>query len=71
MIVDDFNVARTAVLPIETDSPLIVNSDAVLTRPITRQFFESVTWRGQQIAQVFRIIQIKQLASRRTLNIVR
>ena len=71
MIVDDFNVARTAVWPIETDSPLIVNSDAVLTRPITRQFFESVTWRGQQIAQVFRIIQIKQLASRRTLNIVR
>jgi hypothetical protein len=35
MVVDDFNLGRIAVLPVETDSPLIIDADTMLTVPIS------------------------------------
>ena len=42
MVVDDLHIECVTVAPNETDSPLVIDSDAVLTCPITLQFLESV-----------------------------
>jgi hypothetical protein len=57
-------------MPPKTDAPLIIDADTVLAFPVAFQLFELVARRGQQIAQIFSIMQIEQLASRRSLDVM-
>jgi len=42
MIIDDFNELGAAIAPLETDTPLIVDPDAVLTATIALQRFQPI-----------------------------
>lgn len=44
MVVDNFNVMRAIVMPCETDTPLIVDSDAELPLAVTAQGLEAIAW---------------------------
>src|SRR5271155_5337700 len=61
MIIDNFYIERVTVLPSETDAPLVINADAVLTRPIPKQSLEPVPGRHSQIIEGLRIVQLCQL----------
>jgi hypothetical protein len=45
VVVDNLNLVRVARVPAKADPPLPVDADAVLTRSITLQLFESIGWR--------------------------
>src|SRR5713101_2431243 len=61
MVVDDLDVPRAVVSPSEANSPLIIDSDAVLPTPITAKLFQSVARRHSQVVQIFRAVQHLQL----------
>lgn len=44
MVVFNRHVMSVAMIPPETDSPLVVHSDAVFFAPFARKFLEVVTW---------------------------
>ena len=44
VIVHDLDFFGVAVGPAKANSPLIVDSDAVLPTPVTRELFESIGW---------------------------
>jgi hypothetical protein len=71
MIIHDFNVFGLVVRPFETDTPLIVDTNAILPGTIALQFLKVIARRGKQILQIFGIIQVEQLAAGGALNIFR
>jgi hypothetical protein len=42
MVIDDLHVKRIAVAPRKADTPLVVDSDAVLTGSISLKFLQSI-----------------------------
>lgn len=61
MIVHDFHVVRPFI-PQETDSPLPIDANAVLSRPITAKLFQPVRRRHLQIVHAPGSLQLKELA---------
>lgn len=51
MIVYNLDVVSIRLLPVETDSPPVVDSNAVLALPVAGQFFETVAGKNPQISQ--------------------
>jgi hypothetical protein len=48
VVIDYLNLVRMTIAPYETDTPLVIDSDAMLPKPVTFQGFESVASdRGQ------------------------
>jgi hypothetical protein len=60
MIIDDFDLVRIPFVPDETDAPLVVDADTVLSSPFSLQRFQSVTRRHPQILKAFRAVKNKQ-----------
>jgi hypothetical protein len=58
MIVNDLDIPRPIVGPHEADAPLVVDPNAVLTRPIASQHFEAIAWRCCQIAWCLSVMQL-------------
>lgn len=54
MIVHDRDIVRVAVLPANTDTPLIVGPNAVLASAIALEFFEAIAGRNAEIVELFR-----------------
>jgi len=61
VIVDDLDVERVAVIPAEADPPLIIDSDAMLTLPISREFFQAIPRRHFEVAQRVSRVQQEEL----------
>lgn len=59
MVVYDFDVERAAVVPAKADAPLIVDADTILTLPVARKLFKPVARRGQEVTQVFCVMEIE------------
>lgn len=51
MIVNDLDVIRVSFSPFETDTPLPIDTAAILARAITGQLLQVVRWRDAQIRQ--------------------
>jgi len=68
MIVNNHNVQRIAVFPAKADSPLIVDSDAVLSLAIAFQGFKTVSGRNPKILQLDCTVHIKQFWSWNPFN---
>jgi hypothetical protein len=51
VIIDDFNVIGSILLPYKTNTKLIVDADAVLTPPLSFQWFQHVSRRLPEIVQ--------------------
>jgi len=63
VIVSYLDVLRLVVRPVETDAPLVIDADAVLTLPISFQFLKLIAGRREQVAQILGIVQVDQFAS--------
>ena len=57
MVVDDCDVPSAVVSPAKTDSPLVIDADAVLSTPATAELLQSVAWRHTQVVQVLRAVE--------------
>jgi hypothetical protein len=62
MVVNDFDIVRLSILPSETDSPLVIDADAVLAGAVADQRFETIPQRDSQILKFLRRMQVHQLA---------
>lgn len=67
MIVDDLDIECRAVLESKADSPLVIDTNAVLTLSDTFQYLEAITWRRPQETQGRCRIDQLQLAFSLTL----
>jgi hypothetical protein len=56
MIVDYLNVEGTIPRPDETDSPLLVNPDAVLALSVTSKQFQPISRNGLQVREACRAV---------------
>ena len=70
MVIHDFDVMRIGVSPPEADTPLVVDSNAVLTFPVSCQSFQSIAGRNSQIIDRLSSIQHRQLSERRLLYVL-
>jgi hypothetical protein len=57
MIIYYFNFISIVVAPDETNAELIINPDAMLSRPVAFEGFQSITRRPSQIRQAFGSLQ--------------
>jgi hypothetical protein len=53
VIVNELDVVRIAILPPETDAPLIIDANAVLSRAIAFEFLQPIAWRRPEIVERF------------------
>lgn len=51
MIVAELNIVRIAILETKADTPLIVYGDRMLTKPITFERMQPISWRHQQVRE--------------------
>ncbi len=63
MIIDDFNIVRIAFTPYKANPPALVDSDAMLSFPITDEFLKMVSGWNTQIIQRSGNIEDLQLAA--------
>jgi hypothetical protein len=68
VIVHNLDINRIAGFPPKTDSPLIIDPNAVLPCPISLQRFKSISWRGNQVSQFRGCIQLPEFALRYPLE---
>src|SRR5690348_16944712 len=57
VVVDDFDMCRSSFIPYETDSPLVIDPDRMLSLPVCFQRFEPVAWWNMQVRKHPRLIQ--------------
>ena len=69
MVIHNLNLVSVPVTPLETDAPLIVEPDAMLSSPIPNQFLQAIPRRRPQVFQCLRSIQEHQLAEGSALDI--
>src|SRR5882757_2366359 len=63
MIVDDFDVLRSCTRPAKADSPLVVDADRMLSRPVVFQSLKTVGRWDPQCAKRRRGMQHPELAT--------
>ena len=71
MIIDDFNVMRVSACPAETDAPLVVDANTVLTGSITTQLLESVGWWNAEVKETGSSVEHDELPERNSLEVRR
>ena len=64
MRIDYLDAEGVRSLPTEADAPLLVDTDAVLSRAIALEHFQPVAGRNQQLFQPRRRVQQSQLFQR-------
>lgn len=60
-----------ALVPDEADPPPLIDADAVLTGPISRELLQVVSWRDAKIGQALGVIEHTELAIRELLDVGR
>lgn len=68
MAVHDFNVHGMSADPTKADSPLIVDTDAVLSGAVTFQDLEPVAKWDAQILQTPRLVEVQEPTARDPLD---
>jgi hypothetical protein len=68
VIIDNFDVCGVPI-PIKANSPLIVNSDAVLPLAVAGEFLQLITWEVQ-VAQFLGSMELPELPERGVGNIL-
>jgi hypothetical protein len=71
MVINDFDIIRITALPDETDTPLLVYPDAVLTFPVMMQGLQMVGRRNSQGLNRTGSIQHQKFDYRSSLNVLR
>jgi hypothetical protein len=71
VVVDDLDVVRVGSDPSEADAPLIVDTDAVLTSPVSCEFLEVVRGRDAEVYEAGGGIEHEQFSKRCSLQVRR
>jgi hypothetical protein len=71
VVIDNFYVVGISVTPVETDTPLVIDANAVLALPIPVKRFETVCRRNTQVLERNRPIQHAKSSKSRPLDILR
>jgi hypothetical protein len=71
VVVDDLDIGWSSFTPCETDSPLIVDPNAVLSRPVGAQPLQTIAGRNAKIRERSRLIEQTQFAQCRGLDVGR
>jgi hypothetical protein len=71
MIINNFDVVRVSFSPLKADTPLLIDTDAVLTGAATCQLLKMVCRRDAQIRQRLGSVKNLELSSRRALYLRR
>jgi len=61
MIIYDFYIPRTILCPYETDTPLVIYPNAVLTNSVTFQWFQPISGRYAKVVKKQGPIQLSKL----------
>ena len=61
MVVDDFDVVGVPAGPTETDTPLVIDADAVLSSAIASQLFEAVRGWNAKVDETGRGVEHEEL----------
>jgi hypothetical protein len=69
VVIDDLDIVRTGFTPSKTNSPLVVDPDAVLSRAIAFEQFQSVARRNFQIVKSPGDLKLSQFTSTDGRNI--
>ena len=57
MVIDNLNISSLARFPAKDDAPLIINSDTVLSLPVSGKLFQPVSWRYSKVFNQIRTIE--------------
>jgi hypothetical protein len=68
VVVHNFYIDRRSVRPTETNAPTVVNSDAVLTFPVSCECLESIPSNGAKVAERKGGVQIEEALSGRLVK---
>ncbi len=71
MVVNNRNVVGSVISPEETDTPLVVDSNAVLAFPVTLQGFQAVATQAGQVSELHCLIEAIQAAFRLLANVLK
>jgi hypothetical protein len=71
VIVDNLDFVGIPVSPLETDAPLIIDTNAMLAQPIAYQFFQAIGWRASQVLQRSGVVEHAQFTQGNLLDIIR
>ena len=69
MVIGDFHRAGVSFFPDETESPLVIDTDAVLACPVSFQGFKAVSRRNAQVLQAGGVVQHFELAHGGALDV--
>jgi len=69
MIINDFNIKGVTVSPLETNAPLIIDSNAMLPASISRKLLKAIARRYPQVFQDFGCIQDFKFSTSGSLNV--
>jgi hypothetical protein len=61
VIIHYLDIPGVSIFPMKADSPTIIDSDAPLPFPISRQLLQPVAWRRAQKIETCRSIELRQL----------
>jgi hypothetical protein len=68
MIIHDLNIVRITMSPCKTDPPLVIDTNTVLSPPITLHCLEPISRWDQQITERCGTVENQKLPSRRPFN---
>jgi len=71
MVINNFDIVRVAFVPSEANPPLVIDSDAPLSFPITMQPLEPVARRNSKVLDLRCSIEHPKLSKRHSLDIER
>jgi hypothetical protein len=71
VIVDDPDVVGIAILPAETDPPLLIDPNAMLSRSAPLEFLESITGRDAEVLKLLGGVDEDELAEHRAMELSR
>ena len=69
VVINNFNLLDAALRPFKTNTPLIIDANAMLTFPVFLQCFEFVLWRNSQVIQITSPVEHGEFAQSYCFNI--
>ena len=71
MVICDFDVVCVAISPSETDAPLFVNADTVLSCSVSFKGFEVIAWRDAECIECSAGVESEEFVVRAALDVRR
>jgi hypothetical protein len=71
MVVNYFNLVGIPVTPLEANSPTLIDPDAVLALPVSRQLLKTIARRNAEISEAKRVIEHSEFSISSLLDVSR